>query len=39
MTGRGSPSLIEGGFERSLGQQNSARCCAARERFTLRVDC
>jgi hypothetical protein len=38
-TGQGSPSLIQGGFERSFWQQNPARCCAARERFTLRVDC
>jgi hypothetical protein len=37
-TGQGSPSSIQGGFERSLWQQNSARCCAARERFTLLFD-
>jgi hypothetical protein len=36
--GQGSPSLIRGGFKRSHGQQNSARCCAVRERFTLLFD-
>ena len=37
-TGQGSPSLIPGGFELSQWQQNSARCCAVRERFTLLID-
>jgi hypothetical protein len=37
-TGQGSPSLIRGGIERSLWQQNSTRCCAVRERFTLLFD-
>jgi hypothetical protein len=37
-TGQGSPSLIQGGFERSLVQQNSTRRCAAREWFMLLFD-
>jgi len=37
-TGQGSPSSIQGGFERSHWQQNFARCCAVRERFTLLFD-
>jgi hypothetical protein len=34
-TGRGTPWSIQGGFERSRWQQNFARRCAVRERFTL----
>jgi hypothetical protein len=38
-TGQGTPSSIEGGFGLSLGQQKSARRCAAGGRFTLLFDC
>jgi hypothetical protein len=37
--GRGTPLSIQGGFEHSQWQQNSARCCAGRERLTLVVSC